>query len=128
MIAPRNGVSRVELVVGDEAWCLVTEPVGKRGTRWDLLGVARVRIVELRDDRYRVVLLLASGYRIGVGMQHTASRKDLYVCRDRAEHRGFGETVERLYGPQRKWWLDSAPTREPDIDAFSTCKTSSRGE
>lgn len=86
---------RAALAAGDDAWHLVTEPIGA-GARHDLRDAARVRVVEVRGDGY-LVEVVRSGGRAPVGLRLEAARPTLYSCACPAEHAAFGELVRRLW-------------------------------
>lgn len=91
---------RVPLDVGDEAWCLVSEPVGRSEERSTLIGAARVRVTAIDGEAYTVDVLLASGGRVLVGRPLTMSRVELYARKSREEHEAFGTEVGRFWGPR----------------------------
>jgi hypothetical protein len=83
-----------ELVAGDEAWCLLTDQVG-RGERRQIRGAGRVRILEIVGGRYRCEVIIAS--RGVVGERLELGRGELYATRG-SEHADFGALIGRLWG------------------------------
>ena len=89
---------RVRLGPGDQACCLLLEFAGRRscsGARQTVRGVARVRVESVEGDVYSVVVLAASGGR--VGERFTYPRPALYATRG-DEWRAFEELVAFLWG------------------------------
>jgi hypothetical protein len=93
--------SRVPLRPGDQACCLLLEVVGRRsrsGTRQAVRGVARVLVESIEGDVCHVVVLAASGGR--VGEQLTFPRAALYSTQG-DEWRAFKELVGFFWGRNR---------------------------
>lgn len=90
---------RRDLVAGDEAWCIVSKPIGRLGKRRELVGAARVRVVSRDEDgdTFRVSVLLASGATL-VGREIDARRHDLFSVRVPDEHVAFGAELARFWG------------------------------
>lgn len=93
---PAPVAPRVTLAAGDEAWCIVTEPVGRSEEQHRLVGAARVRVVRIDGDVYTVELLRVSGPLL-VGRTLDVGRGSLYATSG-AEHRKFGTEVDRFWG------------------------------
>ncbi len=98
MIPVAPPARRVALGPGDQACCLLLEVTGRRSrsvTRQTVRGVARVRVEAIEGDVFHVVVLAASGGR--VGEQLTYPRAALYATRG-DEWRAFEELVAFLWG------------------------------
>ena len=90
--------SREALGIGDQASCLLLEVAGRRsrsGMRQTVRGVARVRVESIEGDVYGVVVLAASGGRVGARLSYP--RVALYALRG-DERRAFEELVSFLWG------------------------------
>lgn len=98
MIPVKPPASRVALVPGDQACCLLLEVAGRRsrsGTRQTVRGVARVRVESVDGDVCQVEVVAASDGR--VGRRLTYQRAALYAMRG-DERRAFSELVAFLWG------------------------------
>ncbi len=98
MIPVAPPATRVSLRPGDQACCLLLEVAGRRsrsGTSQTVRGVARVRVEAIVGDECHVVVLAASGGRVGERL--TYLRAALYATRG-DEWRAFEELVAFLWG------------------------------
>lgn len=92
-------MAAVELEVGDEAFVLVWHEIGRRGTRQQLDGVARVRVVELVAGGARVrVEVVQAGRGSLPGQVLERDRGAVYATRSRSERATFADLVRRYWG------------------------------
>lgn len=102
-----------QLVVGDEAYCLLFDVVGKRsrsGARRELRGAATVRIEAIEGDVHRVVTVRASS---GIpGERLELARTSLYATRGE-ESRAFIELVSWYWPPAAQVGSYTPPTPAP---------------
>lgn len=85
------------LELGEECWAFVHGPKTPSG-RAELVGAARVMVEAIHGgepETYRVRVLRASGP--VPSMIARIERSSLYACKDRKEHRAFGEEVKRYW-------------------------------
>lgn len=98
MIPVAPPARRETLGIGDQAYCLLLEVAGRRsrcGTRQTVRGVARVRVESIEGNVHGVVVLAASGGRIGAHLSYP--RAALYAIRG-DESRAFKDLVSFLWG------------------------------
>jgi hypothetical protein len=87
----------VALAVGDEGFCIVAKPVGRRGTRFEVEGPARVRVVALNENRVDAEVIAAPSS-VRVGRRIELARGAFYAEKSPAENRAFGAVIDRLWG------------------------------
>lgn len=83
---------------GDEAWCLIDEPLG-RGERRNVIGAARVRVDRIEGDSYHLTVLLANPESWS-GRQIEKPRARLYATSG-PEHAEFGAYLRRFWGGRK---------------------------
>lgn len=137
MNAPREDrAPRAELHVGDEAWCVVQTDPTPSGRR-TVVGVARVRVLEVPDGHLRITyrVEVVRGSEVVVGTKLEMRRAWLYAVRDREERAAFGREVRRLW-PSLTGLRRSAAARcahcgmplPADYEGDRVCPSRPRGE
>jgi hypothetical protein len=95
-------LARPVLSPGDEAFAIVTRPVGKNAkgdNRRAIVGPARVQIVASEGDTVVATVLAGSGA-IVPGHRLSLPRDDVYASKDRGERKAFAVQVDRFWGPE----------------------------
>jgi hypothetical protein len=83
-----------DLAPGSEAWMIVHGPATSSGRR-ELLGAARVRVLEVTEHTHRVEVIKGSG--VPVGRRFDVSRRALYSVNVPEEKAAYGAEVRRFW-------------------------------
>lgn len=95
----------LDIAVGEEAWCILIDPVGANGTRWQIVGAGRVVVVDAHvDGEHNVFSVRVVEGSTGVakawetsGKTVRAARANLYRVKDPVEHKAFGARCRALW-------------------------------